>query len=1350
MGKRIFWIFMLMVVSVTTVAVLYIQSESFAKLAKEQIQTKVVRELGVELNFDRLKIGVLPPSLSLLNVSVKVLSPTNPLGLSQDTVFNAERLGFTFRMIQAFSGGLAINKVFLSDAEVRIDIPKSSGGGGDKLSEIVHRPIKIQVGDGFVLHIRQLELRNTMLDLGFTDGGQPARFFAKQIGYLAVTPASEGTDVVANIEEMKLMLPKTKETIKALKVGAYVRKNLVLISSLDVQRKDAVLHAAGKLVGSIDNAQELRPDLDIILRGPINEISDFEKSFSAFEGDILAEAKVVGRLKDPAVQGKVEISGFRHGLWRLDKVSAVGSYGGGMAIVDTFDVQQGSGRIGLKNKLELPIPFKPEPKTFQLRISKTKFQDVAGDLLKDVNNLRFETDGTITVRLEFAGSGAGKAKLSGLSLRPELAVRELELNNQVFNKQRPYKRIFKVGAFNLAGNVLWRQDQGEVRISDTKITLPTGALDVRGTVREEGFDLYGSTEQVDFGKEVGEIAGIPVAGEGAVRLHVHGPGKAVLMDFDLRQKNARFVNFDFGEINGRVTYDDKRSYLTITDLKGSKNSTQYAVNGSVNVGEGDDISLATVFEQGNPDDLFAIFAHQLKDISWIPHGMTGSLSAGVKVGGGYDGGLKTLQIDAKVRGKNLSYKGEMIHEFEAEAGLKKGTIFARNATAKKYETMIQGSIDYNLDDTMRYSLDVERGKLRNIDLFTAWALPVDGLFRFHSEGKGKWETLESTTIFDVTNSFVRTKPLPPLSFSYNTFADRGELKAELGQDAQLDARIASGAKGDSTAELKINETNFDYFLCLLSKANCTDPSISFRLKAGGKFSWKGRDWTAMNGAGMIHDVSLAKAGFSLRSPAAVDFRVQNGLVESGAITLEGESSKLVAKARGKVDGTELDNRLQGQVSMKVLEFATPLIEEARGKLNVDLSVKGDSAHANFQGKVGLQEGFLRLTGLDAPVDELNGTLRFNDSRITMDGVQGQLGGGTAQVAGGLNLYLNKAPKFEIDLFLANNRLKFFPVNFAEISDAKLSFTGDHPPYLFAGTARVKRVMMRSNFDALGGQKGLQNARYLPEKLGANRAFYETKLRAVAEGGVMVENSLLNAEFKGEIILQNNFEFPQMIVRADMVRGKLIFGSTTFTLDHVVVRNPNPELFDPQILLGGSTTVDPYKINIFVSGTASKPKITLSSTPSISQPDIVSLLTFGYRGDDAKKLNSADTNNIAYSEVGSILLDQLQINQNLQSKGLRFVVAPSVTNTEDSIVHPHTATSQAAPKVYIQSQIMRNLEASFGGTVGASQGQSLDARLEYRLGRKASVSAVYEQTPGLDVNEVRNSYGGDLKFRWGFR
>ena len=179
----------------TASAVGYIQSESFAKIVREKLQASVVRNLGVELGFDRLKIGVLPPSISLVNVDLKVSDRQNKLGLSPSTVFRAGTLGFSFRMIQAFSNGIAVNKLFLGDAQVKLTLPKSKeSSGGEKLSAMVQRPIHFQIMKGFEASIRQLEIRNSDVELS----GASEEFYlrVKKIAYLAITPAAEGTNQI--------------------------------------------------------------------------------------------------------------------------------------------------------------------------------------------------------------------------------------------------------------------------------------------------------------------------------------------------------------------------------------------------------------------------------------------------------------------------------------------------------------------------------------------------------------------------------------------------------------------------------------------------------------------------------------------------------------------------------------------------------------------------------------------------------------------------------------------------------------------------------------------------------------------------------------------------------------------------------------------------------------------------------------------------------------------------------------------------------------------------------------------------------------------------------------------------
>lgn len=1349
MGKKIFWIFISLVVLSATAVIIYIQSESFANIVKKEIQKTVSRDLGIELNFDRVRIGILPPSISLQKVNVQVRSPSNALGLSTDTIFEADRVGFSFRMIQSFSRGISVNKVFLSDGNVRLLIPRSkSSQKQEKISDLIHRPIQIKIEDRFVVSIRQLEIRNTKAEIFWHGKNGLDSVAVEKISYLAVTPSVDTTNVVTNLENIRIGIDSVDERFATIKFNTDIKKREIEFSTLDLQRRNAVVHGAGRLIGTLDEVENLKPELNLILRSPMAELSDFEKSLGEIDGDLKGDLKIGGSVSKVEVFGRVTIENFEYQSWKLDGISIEAKYSvGGVLEVVKIQANSGSGKISLKDPMTLNFPIQSQELAFKFGFESVDFQRFAGNLKRSVNNLLMQIDGEVSAKVELNRS-KDKVSVGAISITPDLQIKELELNNQAYGKSRPYKTIFKVRPIQLRGNL--SLIDGNLRVNSGELVLESGAVKVEGGVyKDRGFDLRGKSDFVDLGKEVGAISEIPLVGSGAASIFVYGKSDAVKIDFDISQTNAKFINFDFGELNGKITYDDQKSYIYLDGIRGKKGSAIYQASGKVNIGDGDDIDLDVSFDKSDPNDLFAVFAHQIKDITWIPHGMGGTVRGRAKVGGGYSKDLYSLDISGTAVGENLFYMGEMVHEAEFDYHLKDALFKAKILRGRKYESPIRGNIEYKLTGEMDYFFELVKGKLRGIDWFSNSGLPMDGLFHLRSKGKGKWETLESKTTFEISNAFVRTKAIPDLRFDLDTYADRSEMQIQIGQGASVRSVWGYSEKFESYATAELNRADFDYLLCAISRRNCNDANLAFLLSGQMKVNWKGKEWTKMFGRGELSDLVINRTGFQLRSPEPIEILASNGILSVSKMSLVGENSKLIFKLRGAVDGGNLENSIVGDVSLKALELITPVVEEARGNLGVSLNLFGDVTASRFRGSMQIQDGFLRLSGVDAPVDGIMGSIRFSENRVNFENLYGQIGGGSVQAKGFMDLYLNRAPKFDIELNLANNRLKFYPVNFAEIADAKIGFTGEKAPYLLSGTARVKRVMMRNNFDVSGGGGGAKNARYLPENIGGSNSFYEIRIKAIAEGGVIVQNNLLDAEFKGELTLLNTFEFPQIVARAELVRGKLLFRNTAFTLDHAYIRAPNPEVFNPQFSIGGVANVDNYRISIFASGTIEKPKISLSSYPSIPQEDIVSLLAFGYRGEDARKVNPNDTNAITYSEVGSILLEQLQINQNLSSKGLKVSVSPSLNETEASIIRPNS-TQTASPKVNVKTQIMKNLDASFGGTVGSAQGQSLDARLEYRLSRKASVSAVYEQTPGLDLNDVRSSYGADLKFRWGFK
>ena len=1352
MGKKLFLFFFLFVSMAVTGLIIYIQSSSFAAFVKKQLDDKIAKNSGILIEFDRLKVDILPPGISLVDARIKILQPNNILDLPMDTAFRAEKIGATFRMVQAFSRGITVNKFFVSGAELRLNSINTDGKKkkGEKLSQIVTRPIQIQVTKNFFLNVRQIELRDTSLYLGGESEGKKWRFNIYKIHYLSLSPNAAGLNFVGNLEKINFSKEKIELKLDVFNSNVDITPQQIKIIAMDLQKGLIASHIEGKLLGSIDKLEMLKADLRILARASAESLMKEIKGPEGIKAQLLADLLVAGDINKHQITGKLEAENFSYSMWNLDKLSTNLNYDSLKLSLSNLNIEKKGGSIKAA-ALDLMFPLKNFQKDIELTFSNIFLNDIAGDLNKSINNLNVNINGSTKLSIN-AEINDDKFNLQQLTIKPQLQLRNLNLSNQTYGKVRPKKNILSIKELALDASILFKGDV--VNIESGKLTLPTGIVDVQGSVSSKnGYDIVGNTEDLDIGKELSHIAEIPISGIGGLMIHVRGKPEQLFLDFDLDVDGAKYVNFDFGSLFGRVTLDDDKSILYLKKIKALKNDSTYSIDGLVDIGDTDRMELKAHFIDTKPDDVFSIFKKQIEHISWIPWGMTGFLRGDVDISGGYDDWEKSLLVQAKLFASKLNYKGEFISNVEADAGFDRGVYYAKGVQLNKYNTFGTGELYYYPNDVLKYNFQIHRGKIRDLNKISDLELPVDATWSASGSGEGTWAELKSHAEVLIDNATVRTWPVPTTKLTLDTDAEKIRFAIANLQKEDL-LQLTIGQKNYSHSSLNIDFTNhnFSYLLCFINKRLCADTNLN--LIAGIKLStdWSGKNWKEMNGIGEINDLWVGKAGFTIRSNPKKSFKIIHGLVQLPHLNFYGEDTRLDLDASGLVEGRNLKINAKGYLSLKVLEFITSLIEESRGKLDIDASLYGDLDKTQLSGAIAIGNGFMRFSGLDATAQNIIGKIRLFNNRAQIDSIVGLFGGGSVKIGGNADIFLNRAPVLNLELNLRDNRVKFFPVNFAEVEEGKLTFTGEGPPYLLGGLIKTRQAMMRNNFDMGGNQQKLRTARYLPVRPGASKAIYEVKIKAIAEKGIFVDNDLLNAEFRGEVTLLNNFEFPKVIGRAELVKGKLLFRNTSFDLDHAYVRLANPDIFDPQFSIGGLANVDIYKINIFASGTMDDPKITLSSTPSLAQQDILSLLAFGFRGEDAKKVRSNDMSVLTYSEVGSALIDQLRINKDLQSKGVRLTVAPSFNRqSEANIVRPsEVGADTASPKVLVQSQIFKNLDATLGSTFGASQAQEMDATLEYKLGKKSSINIIYEQESTLEANESKTSLGADLKFRWGFK
>src|SRR5690606_32886354 len=111
------------------------------------------------------------------------------------------------------------------------------------------------------------------------------------------------------------------------------------------------------------------------------------------------------------------------------------------------------------------------------------------------------------------------------------------------------------------------------------------------------------------------------------------------------------------------------------------------------------------------------------------------------------------------------------------------------------------------------------------------------------------------------------------------------------------------------------------------KRSCGDPNLSLQVEGEADLAWKGGEWEKMNGTGKVSSVEVAKTGYRLQTPGPVSVSIRSGRVQAERVVLEGDHSRLSLQLKGNVDGTGIDTRVQGDSSLKLIEFFSPAIEE---------------------------------------------------------------------------------------------------------------------------------------------------------------------------------------------------------------------------------------------------------------------------------------------------------------------------------------------------------------------------------------------------------------------------------------
>ena len=288
-------------------------------------------------------------------------------------------------------------------------------------------------------------------------------------------------------------------------------------------------------------------------------------------------------------------------------------------------------------------------------------------------------------------------------------------------------------------------------------------------------------------------------------------------------------------------------------------------------------------------------------------------------------------------------------------------------------------------------------------------------------------------------------------------------------------------------------------------------------------------------------------------------------------------------------------------------------QELKGPIAVGADFAGTPADPQLSGIARGKGIIYRNAAFGTEVNDLAFEGSFTGSNLQIKSLTGRANGGTLSGSGFIRLDADAAQ--QIDLALALERARLANSDTIEmtmsgplrlegrLSDATLSGN------LRVDSARIQIVQMQnSEVPQLKVRRAGQIHVPAPEP-SISAGNLKLDIRVQADDRIRVEGMGLDSSWRADIRVRGTARTPQILGTATMGSGEFVFAGSDFELTRGRV-DFNGLPMDSSINIQAQTVADDVTAFVTISGTAARPDVRFSSSPTLPEDEILSRLLFG--------------------------------------------------------------------------------------------------------------------------------------------
>jgi translocation and assembly module TamB len=393
----------------------------------------------------------------------------------------------------------------------------------------------------------------------------------------------------------------------------------------------------------------------------------------------------------------------------------------------------------------------------------------------------------------------------------------------------------------------------------------------------------------------------------------------------------------------------------------------------------------------------------------------------------------------------------------------------------------------------------------------------------------------------------------------------------------------------------------------------------------------------MEGTLHVNKFAVAVQGIALQSEADLTAQLRRGVVHLDPLRIVGDDTNL--QIEGSVAVLEQTRTLglyaKGAVNLRLAQSFDPNINSS-GHMDFSVGATGTIDQPDLTGQVHFANVAMSLGDLPNGLSQMNGTLVFDQDRLTVQELTAVTGGGKLQLGGSITYQQG----LYADLTATGKDIRIrYPQGVSSMADAKLRVQGTETNLLLSGNVVLTRFSISPNLDLAALKSSTNAVAPLPDpNAPSNHVRLDIHITSAPE--LNFQNSFAKLAGDVDLRVRGTIASPSLLGHISITDGSATFAGTNYQLQRGEIYFSNPIQIDPIIDLDVTARVEDYDIDIGLHGTISKLNLTYRSEPPLPESDIFALLAVGRTQEEQQIYNQeqqvAGVNSTADALLGGAL------------------------------------------------------------------------------------------------------------------